>query len=1132
MSSLRATVEGVQNAAPQVAYECNGEPVSAQAFYAIACNPRRNVAIEACAGAGKTWILVSRIVRALLDGADPITGELRVQPHEILAITFTKRAAGEMRARLQEWLEQFAMADSSTLISELAARGVETGSDAEQLNRLANSLSTLHQTTLACERQVQIRTFHSWFAALLRNAPLAVLQQLQLPVVYELLEDDSQAKSLAMQLFFKAVLQDAHLRADFEALVLEHGRFQAEKALLAALDKRVEFTLADERGVVDASVLHFSVQFRQFVGLEAPEDFVLAHPGNMQVMRAAAAALGAASAPTFSAAGVELERAITQKELPSAIAALMTLTGTPRKFSEKVLGLERVRLAQALMLQVLAGMAQHKAWQHQMRMGRLTRVLITQYGDLKRSRGWVDMNDVERAARFMLEDAVLSGWVQQRLDTQVKHVLIDEFQDTNPLQWQALLSWLGSYAGSGGGSAPSVFLVGDPKQSIYRFRRAEPQVFKAAQAFVREGLQGDLLSCDHTWRNAKQIIATVNQVMTAAQAGGEFDGFRTHTTGSSEVGWIGKLPPIPKDGTDVEPSDSQVAPVAPRPEGHWRDSLTEPQLLPEDSLRTLEARQAAGWIAKQIASGIKPENIMVLSRKRASLAPLQEELLHLQIAAQIGESVNLVDRCEVQDIVALMDVLVSTSHDLSMARVLKSPIFALDDDVLVELALLQQQQPQKHAATWFDLLQESGLLSDRLKPLGSILMHWKTWVDQLPPHDALQAIFDDGDLLARFAQHAPPPQRTAVLANLQTLLIASLQAEGGRFVTPYRFVRALKAGIVKAPAAVVETAVRLLTIHGAKGLEADVVLVLDTDTKERPTDTMGVLVDWPGESAQPVKFVFLASENHAPACAQSTLEFEVAQRNREEMNALYVAMTRARIGVAISSMEPTQENPQSWWTRLCATQLMTDLDLSNALPSQAPLGFGLNNAEPHFCLAELPLMDQTANQSDSGAHGTKFDLNMATRQDQAQPEDVDSPLARIGKAMHRLLEWGDVSDACARAVAREFDLLPSQACDAQTMAQQILQGEGAWVWSSELIAWAANEVGLVYQGELMRLDRLVQLKASQVWWVLDYKSNPAPQDDPTLMAQLARYREAVQAIYPSAVVQAAFLTGQGLIFAI
>ncbi|MDB5869409.1 MAG: helicase/exodeoxyribonuclease subunit, partial [Polaromonas sp.] len=176
------------------AYECNGQPVSADAFYAIACDPRRSVAVEACAGAGKTWMLVSRIVRALLDGVNApanLDGSARepVRPHEILAITFTKKAAGEMRERLDEWLQKFTHADDATLRQELAMRGVSSQMSPQASQDMRRQLSNLYRTLLANGRSVQIRTFHGWFAALLRSAPVAVLHRLGMPVNYELLED-------------------------------------------------------------------------------------------------------------------------------------------------------------------------------------------------------------------------------------------------------------------------------------------------------------------------------------------------------------------------------------------------------------------------------------------------------------------------------------------------------------------------------------------------------------------------------------------------------------------------------------------------------------------------------------------------------------------------------------------------------------------------------------------------------------------------------------------------------------------------------------------------------------------------------------------------------------------------------
>jgi ATP-dependent helicase/nuclease subunit A len=1111
------------------AYQHNGRPISAEAFYAIACDPRRNVAVEACAGSGKTWMLVSRIVRALLADLNGPAGEVR--PHEILAITFTKKAAGEMRERLHEWLAQFSQADEAELQRELEIRGlknvgaVETNSSSQigpQPNQDGRKqLSNLYRLILESGRSVQIRTFHSWFAALLRNAPVQVLQDLHLPLAYELLEDDAPAKALVWPRFYAALAQNAELHSDFNAVVLAYGRSQTAKALASALDKRVEFALADAAGKVNGSVAHFTVQFSDCAGLDHPEAWLTGNAANRRTLAAAAAALGRASAVSFSAGGVKLEQALATGDVPSMVAALLTTTGTPRKFSDKVAGLAQVREAQELVLRLLAARAQHEAWGHQQRMARLSRLLLAEFAALKQARGWIDMNDVERAAVFMLCDPVLSGWVQQRLDSRIRHLLIDEFQDTNPLQWQALSSWLQSYGGAvGSASAPSVFLVGDPKQSIYRFRRAEPQIFRAAQAFVQGGLRGDLLACDHTRRNAPEVIAAVNTVMAQAASLDGYDGFRPHTTDSRAQGAVVRFEPIPRAEKSSRPGDAG-----------WRDSLTTPRELPEETLRTHEARQAAAWIAAQVAAGSRPEKMMILSRKRSGLLPMQEALRALHIPAQIGEKTPLIERCEVQDLVALFDALCSPRHDLSLARALRSPLFALDDSALVTLALMQRENP----IPWFDLLQKTELLATDLIGLGAVLMRWKGWVDAWPPHDALQRIYDDGDVLARFAAAAPPTQRNAVLANLRALLSVALDLDGGRYLTPYRFVRLLKAGDTPLPATLDASAVRLLTIHGAKGLEADTVLLLDTDTPERPAESMGVLIDWPGESHAPERFVFLLSESRPSACAAALLASEQQARRREEINALYVAMTRARCTLAVSSIVPHRDASLSWWQRLspAATELAR-----TAGPAIELAGWPQHDvpdakvdesrdeaAAPADCfdLLTLPTLPQR----------TKGPGTFMPSIRNIEPTDLvdDSTSRRIGLAMHRLLEWGGAaSPAQCVAVAREFALSPAHSQQAADMARRILTGEAAWAWQTQRLGWHGNEVEMLLGGQLLRLDRLVQrIDAGHEghWWVLDYKSALTPGQQPALLAQMQLYRAAVQQAYPGANVQAAFLTGQG-----
>ncbi len=1068
----------------QLAYERNGESIGRADFYRIACDPRRSVAVEACAGAGKTWMLVSRILRALLDGA---------APHEILAITFTKKAAGEMRQRLNEWLQGFSQATSEQLEQELVMRGIGL----QAARELREPLRNLYQTLLAQGRPVQIRTFHSWFAALLRNAPLSLLDMLGLPAAYELLEDDAQAVAQVWRPFHARLLREPEALADYRAVVATYGRYQTERALEAALQRRVEFQLADAQGAVLASVPHFSAHFLAFQGVDEPRALLLADGPLRQQLVQAAQILGRASQPSFSAKGSELEQALTQGDADGVLAALLTKEGGARKFGDKVVGIEQVRAVQAQLLDVLAAQAQHEAWCYQQRMTRLTRLLVDEFAALKRERGWVDMSDVERAALQLLSDPVLGGWVQERLDARTRHLLIDEFQDTSPLQWQALHAWLSGYAGAGGGAEPpSLFIVGDPKQSIYRFRRAEPQVFIAAQAFVRD-LGGDLLSCDHTRRNAPAVLELVNQAMGTAQAQGEYDNFRRHTTESRYAGGVLALPQIARPDKPDRDADAPAG---------WRDSLTTPRVTPEETLRTLECRQAAHWLAAQIAAGLPPKDIMVLSRKRDRLAVMQDELRVLGIPAQQPEKSDLGAAPEVQDIVALLDALVSPAHDLSLARALKSPLFGVDDADLVQLA--QHQRELKRP--WFDLLQETELLTPTLQGLGAILTRWQGWLAALPPHDALDAIFVDGDVLARFVAAAPPTQREAVLSNLQALLAAALQVDGARYATPYALVRALKAGGVPAPTLADADAVRLLTVHGAKGLEAELVLLLDTDAPAPKAQTMGVLLDWPGEAETPQRFIFLASESAVPPSVQPALEVERQARAREELNALYVALTRAQRRLVLSSVQPHQANGASWWQRLQA--LCTPLEKPSvyAAVTGAPVGA--------FRLPILPPdpVDQ---------------VQIAIKTEAKQTTVKDTPESRIGQAMHRLLEWAALDAAGwapqqVQRVAAEFGLEPAQAEQAAAMALRILQGEGAWAWRAAELSWHGNEVPVTLQGSVRRIDRLVR-RCDGSWWVLDYKSAVQPQARDELLNQLRSYRQAVQAACPGEPVRAAFLSAAG-----
>ncbi len=1174
MSAPHDTVTGF-------AYEADGVRVPRERFYALACDPRRSVAVEACAGAGKTWMLVSRILRALLEG---------VPPHEILAITFTKKAAGEMRARLQDWLREFASHDLGRLQQELMNRGLS----AADADRLAPALQGLNARLLAGGRPVQIRTFHSWFASLLRTAPLATVEALGLPARGELLEDDAEAVARVWRPFQHRVAADPAAREDFAACVAAHGRSQTRKALEAALDKRVEFSLADAEGVVDASVRRWTEVFADLApalpggaGGEgaapaSPRALVQAGPVR-EALFEAARALGRATQVSYSRAGSQLEQAVSANDLDGALQALLTKDGKPRKFGDKLQGIDTIRAAQDLVARVQAAEAQHQAWLHQGRMARLARLLIEVYADLKREQGWVDMSDVERAALKMLSDPVLSGWVQERLDARVSQLLVDEFQDTNPLQWQALHAWLSGYVGAGG-DGPSVFIVGDPKQSIYRFRRAEPQVFRAAQRFVVGGLGGVLLGCDHTRRNAPAVLEAVNAALLTAQDAGQYEGFRVHTTESEEAGQVLALPPIPRPGDDddaadgaapeagqgADPADASAAAAAAPAAvdadaalggSGWRDSLSEPREVPEERLLALECRQAARWVASRIAGGLPPGEVMVLARRRDRLVAMAEALRALGVPAQQADKSDLGDAPEVQDLVALVDVLVSPAHDLSLARALKSPVFGAGDAGLAWLAgrARERAEPGVRLA-WLDLLLEAGSEAG-LPPLLAAAAHrlarWKRWVDAWPPHDALDAIFHDGDVLARYAAASPPALRASVLANLRALLQAALEAGGGRFLTPYAFVRAMRAGGNRAPAVAASGAVRLLTVHGAKGLEAQLVLMLDTDGPAPRAETMGVVVDWPGEAPVPERFAFIASESRPPACCAELMARERQARDREELNALYVAMTRAQQQLALSCVTPHRPAPGSWWRRLEGLAVRVeglDDEASKAGVGDGRDAQGVQTAQgaghsapagPHAPASVielavvpgdvvLPAPPLGAGVSLASADVGQYDgtVDIAAAGDAAASERT-----RFGEAMHRLLEGVPLGRVPApgdgwppgllQRVAREFRLTAGAMAEAVAMADRILGGEGAWAWDPARVEWADNEVPLHLDGALLRIDRLVRVRGEGDWWVFDYKSAAQPEADAGLRAQLARYRDAVVAQYPGARVHAGFLTGQG-----
>jgi ATP-dependent helicase/nuclease subunit A len=304
--------------------------------------------------------------------------------------------------------------------------------------------------------------------------------------------------------------------------------------------------------------------------------------------------------------------------------------------------------------------------------------------------------------------------------------------------------------------------------------------------------------------------------------------------------------------------------------------------------------------------------------------------------------------------------------------------------------------------------------------------------------------------------------------------------------------------------------VQLLTVHGAKGLEARVVFVMDSDPEPRKAESAGLLIDWPADDEAPAVCAFVYSEARCPASLAALLAEDEAARRREEFNGLYVAVTRARERIVFSATQPrVPAADPSWRARAEAVGRAWPLAQAAAVSASAVV-----ETEMVVMLPVLPRLDRVPCVP------------------LPAPPTPDDGLARLGQAVHRTLEWatggaGATVDALASAAAAEFG---APADEVGRVAQAILASPAcATFFHGAQIRWSGNEIALGEAGETVRIDRLVlrDEPAGPVWWVLDYKLRGDPQADPVLVEQLRRYRRAVEQAQRGARVRSAFITGNG-----
>ena len=534
--------------------------------------------------------------------------------------------------------------------------------------------------------------------------------------------------------------------------------------------------------------------------------------------------------------------------------------------------------------------------------------LLNAYQDLKDERAVMDFGDLEWYAYRLLTNEEHAAYLLSRLDSRYTHILADEFQDTNMMQWTILRAWLNAYGIDA--SKPSVFVVGDPKQSIYRFRRSDPRVFKAALELIKS-IGGSVLTTSETRRNSTAIVDAMNAVHKFNPQ------YVSQSTASREPGSVWRLPLVHLDAQPVSAEDDQML----------RDPFLVARVEKEDERRYHEgARVAAALLHAKAERDFAWSDVMLLVKKRQHLGAYEKALRELGIPFVSDRRGGLLESVEVSDLIALLRFLDAPRDDLSLAQVLKSPIFGGTDEELILLA-------KTPGDTWWERLRSAHQQSATLSHAFTCLAYWIEIAPKRTVHDLIDEVMSQGEMIQRYASHSQPIMRQQAIGNLEAFVEMSLNMDAGRYPSLSRFLETLstlqKSENESPNAAGIDAAadaVRIMTIHGAKGLEAEVVVVLDANHTEGAGDSCGVICEWSHDSAKPTHFSVYGAKAERGAARDALFEAEGTLKHQEDWNLLYVAMTRAVRLLIISGVTGAKgalddgTMPGSWYDRVSCVE--------------------------------------------------------------------------------------------------------------------------------------------------------------------------------------------------------------------
>lgn len=1124
-----------------------------------ASNPEASAFVAANAGSGKTHVLVNRVIRLLLND---------VPPEKILCITFTKAAAANMAQRVFETLGRWVAFDDSALDDAIRAAGAPRP-NADTRTRARK----LFACALETPGGLKVQTIHALCTRLLQQFPF----EANVPARFSVLDDRDQnemmeranlavlleaagnpaslagraldiAMSTAADVTFKDVVREASLSRDhFMAWSDGAGSVDAAMAQVAmALGIGADERIADvERDIVDGPNLPRS----EWPAVAGAFDGGSATDASQAVrFRTAATLAGAAQVDTY------LDIFLTESK--GVVGPRKTLMTKPLgKIHSALAARLDAEQARILQLDVKRRAVTQRDRTHALLI--IASAVAANYRREKQERGLLDYDDLIDKTYEML-NSVSAGWVHFKLDRGIDHVLIDEAQDTSPRQWdiiERLTSEFTSGAGARDGVKRTIFAVGDEKQSIFSFQGAAPREFDSRRREIEKRFKGaelnfEQVSFKHSFRSGRTILQSVDFVFRNPEI---YKSIHAIENANPLHEALGDAAPALVDLWELErpPEKEEI-------EG-WRAAF---DAVSETSPEVKLARRVQGEIKSLIEAGtmtgptgkrraLRYGDMLILVRRRGkAFDAIIQALKHAGIPVAGADRLKLTEHIAVIDLMNLADALLLPRDDLALAVALKSPLFGLDDDDLLKLAPLRKGT-LRHA------LAEHAAQSDKFKAALARLEECETRFAQETPFTFYAWLLGGDKGRARILQRLGHEANDALDEFLELALTYERKAPASL----QGFMAWLRAADteVKRDMEIKRDEVRVMTVHGAKGLEASVVFLVDTTTSPADTQRMS-LIRMPQGNANPnAPGVVLwagrkADDLPAVAAARAAMKEDTEDEYRR---LLYVAMTRAADRLIVGGVLPGNRNAVrefSWYDLIDKGLTASGLHLQPletaygpvrrysrledvqppatveppqaAIPSDALPAWLRKNA-----LAEAPA-DVLLRPSDPGEDGGHTIITEESR-------NARDRARKRGTLTHRLLQsLPDVSSE-RRADAAEAYLARSapgwSSDEREALARQVIGLIETPAFASLFASGSRAEVSIA--GHVARrgkppalvsgqIDRLV-VTASEVL-IVDYKTNHNPprsaaEAPPPYVRQLALYRDVLQRLYPGGPVRCALL---------